>query len=140
MLHPIGQQVYKLELPKKWRLHNVFYLSLLEQNTTRKKRVEKIPELDTGNDSKEYKLKAIRDSAVYANKLESGYLPSFYYLVAWKGYLEEKNNWKLLSAVQHLKKLISSFYKDYLKKPIATSLRINSAVPIVKPKVKSIIK
>ena len=30
VLHPIGKQVYKLELPKKWRIHDVFYVSLLE--------------------------------------------------------------------------------------------------------------
>ena len=36
MLHLIRKQVYKLELPRKWRIHDVFYISLLEQNTTRK--------------------------------------------------------------------------------------------------------
>ena len=36
VLHPVGKQAYKLELPKKWRIHNVFHMSLLEQDTTRK--------------------------------------------------------------------------------------------------------
>ena len=43
------------------------------------------------NDSGEYKVEAIRNSAVYANELESGHLPGFYYLVLCKGYSEEKN-------------------------------------------------
>ena len=30
ILHPIGKQAYKLELPKKWRIDNVFHMSLLE--------------------------------------------------------------------------------------------------------------
>ena len=36
VLHPVGKQAYKLELPKKWRIHDVFHVSLLEQDTTRK--------------------------------------------------------------------------------------------------------
>ena len=84
VFHPIGKQVYKLELPKKWRIHNVFYVSLLEQDTIKKGRVdENATELDIGdNDSGEYKVEAIWDSAVYARKSELGYLPSFYYLMS----------------------------------------------------------
>ena len=92
VLHPVGKQVYKLELPRKWRIHNVFHVSLLEQDTTKKERVdEKVTELDfeAGN-SKVYKVEAIRDSAVYARELE-GHLPGLYYLVAWKSYPEEEN-------------------------------------------------
>ena len=84
MFHLVGKQAYKFELPKKWRVHNVFHVSLLEQDTTRKRRVsEKVLELDAGDkDSEEYKVEAIWDSAVYVNKSESGHLPGLYYLVA----------------------------------------------------------
>ena len=92
-LHLVGKQAYKLELPKKWRVYNVFHMLLLEQDTTRKERVSKeVPELDNSNkNSEEYKVEAIWDSAVYGNESELGHLPGFYYLVAWKGYPEEKN-------------------------------------------------
>ena len=101
VLHPVGKQAYKLKLPKKWRVHNVFHMSLLEQDTIKKGRVsEEVPELDAGDeDNKEYKVEGIRESAVYANKSESGHLPGLYYLVAWKGYPKEENTWELLSAV-----------------------------------------
>ena len=92
-------------------------------------------EFDAGN-RKKYELEAIWDSAVYRMKLELGHLPSLYYLVAWKGYLEEKNTWETFSAVQHLKKLIRSFYKNHLEKPTATSPPINSAPPMARPTVK----
>ena len=36
VLHPVGKQVYKLELSKKWRIHDIFHVSLLKQDTTRK--------------------------------------------------------------------------------------------------------
>ena len=36
VLHPMGKQAYKLELPKKWKIHDIFHVSLLEQDTTKK--------------------------------------------------------------------------------------------------------
>ena len=30
VLHPVGKQAYKLELPRKWRIHDVFHVSMLE--------------------------------------------------------------------------------------------------------------
>ena len=55
------------QLPRKWRIYNVFHVSLLEQDTTRKGRVDEndVAELDAGDDeSGEYKVEAIRNSAV----------------------------------------------------------------------------
>ncbi len=50
----VGKQEYKLELPTKWKIHDVFYVSLLEQDTTRKGRVDKaLPEPE-----KEFELEA----------------------------------------------------------------------------------
>ena len=95
----MGKQVYKLKLPKKWRIHNVFHVSLLEQDTTKKKRVEKVPELDAGDNSEEFKVEAIWDSTVYTIKSKLGHLPVLYYLVAWQGYPEEENTWQPVLAV-----------------------------------------
>ena len=64
---------------------------LLEQNTTRKGRVdENVTKLDAGKDSGEYKMEAICDNTVYA-KESASHLPGLYYLVSWKGYLKEEN-------------------------------------------------
>ena len=65
---------------------------LLEQDTTRKGRVDKdATKLDAGNNkSEEYKIEAICDSAVYIRE-SANHLPGLYYLVFWKNYLEEKN-------------------------------------------------
>ncbi len=86
VLYPVGKQAYKLELPKKWRIHNVFHVSLLEQDTTRKGQVvETISRLEFKNegDGEEYEVEAICDSAVYAKELDSGHhLPGLYYLVS----------------------------------------------------------
>ena len=139
VLHPVGKQAYKLELPRKWRIHDVFHVSLLEQNTTRKGRVDeevRQMEFDAGdNKSREYEVEVIWDSAVYARESKSGHLPGFYYLVSWKRYLEEENTWEPASIVQHLRKLISLFHKDHPDKPATTSPAIDTAPLMARPTV-----
>ena len=98
VLHPVGKQAYKLELPKECRIHDVFHVSLLEQDTTRKGREFSVLEFKLGDD-KEYELEAIRDSMVYAKESKSGHLPGLYYLVSWKKYPEEENTWEPASTV-----------------------------------------
>ena len=140
VLHPVKKQAYKLKLPRKWKIHDVFHVSLLELDNTRKGRVDedvRQMELDAGDDdSWKYEVEVIWDNAVYAKELESGHLPGLYYLVSWKGYPEEENTWEPASAVQHLRKLISSFHKDHPDKPTATSPAIDTAPPMARPTVK----
>ena len=69
-------------------------MSLLEQDTTKKRWMSELfpepePEFDVGN-NKDYEVKAIINSAVYAKEAER-HLPDLYYLVFWKSYPEEKS-------------------------------------------------
>ena len=98
-------------------------------------------EFDTSDDdSGEYKIEAIRDSIVYARESKSGHLPGLYSLVSWKRYAEEKNTWEPALAVQHLKKLISSFHKDHPDKPTVTSSIIDTTPPMARPTVRATVK
>ena len=65
MVQPVWKQAYKLELPRKWKIYDVFHVSLLEQDITRKGQVDKEfkMELKASNDI-EYEMEAIWDSAV----------------------------------------------------------------------------
>ncbi len=69
-------------------------MSLLEQDTTRKRRVDKaLPESEKEFEAgvnKEYEVKAIIDSAVYGQQANNQ-MSGLYYLVSWKGYPEEEN-------------------------------------------------
>lgn len=47
-----------------------------------KKRWENSYELDFDNDNNQVEVKAICNIAVFARKLNSGYLPSLYYLIS----------------------------------------------------------
>ena len=136
VLHPVGSQAYKLELSKWWRIHDVFYKSLLDDDITKKGRVdEKIAEqleFKAGSNNEEYKVEDIYNSAVYAKESEAGHLPSLYYLVSWKGYPKNESTWEPASAVEHLRKLVSTFHKDHPNKPTATSPPIDLAPPMVK--------
>ena len=143
ILHPIEKQVYKLDLSTKWKIHDVFHMSLLEQDTIKKERINELflkpePEFNTGN-NKEYEVEAIIDSAVYAKEAE-GYLPSLYYLVFWKGYPEEESTWEPSSTVMYFQKIIFTFYKDHPEKPMATFSPLDSALPMAKPSVKLPVK
>ena len=72
VLHPVDKQTYKLELLKKWRIHDIFYILLLQQNTIKKGRVNDMQlEFKAGN-NKEYKVDGIWDSAVYARESARG--------------------------------------------------------------------
>ena len=95
----------------------------------------KLTELDVTKDNGEYGVEAIHNSAVYTREL-TGYLLGLYYLVSWKGYPEEENTWESVLAVQHLRKLISLFYKNHPAKPIAIFEAIETASPMARPTIK----
>ena len=88
-------------------------------------------EFEAGND-KEYKIDGIQNSAVYA-KESSRQLPGLYYLVLWTGYREEENTWEPALAIQHLRRLVTTYHKDNSKKPTATSVPVNIAPPMTRP-------
>ncbi len=92
---------------------------------------EKEFEFEAG-DNKEYKVEAIINSVVYGQQANDQ-MPGLYYLVSWKGYPEEENTWEPSLAVIHLRKLISTFYKEHPEKPTATSLPLDSAPPMARP-------
>lgn len=85
MLHPVEKQACKLELLKRWRIHNILHVSLLEQDITRKRYVNKATFLMEFDNSKgeirEYEVEAIWDSTVYTRESKRDYSPRLYYFV-----------------------------------------------------------
>ena len=98
VFHIVKKQAYKLKLPIKWKIHDVFHVSLLEQDIIKKKQVDKALLESKKNlefeaeGNKEYKIKAIINSTVYGQKTNNNdQILGPYYLILWKGYLEKKN-------------------------------------------------
>ena len=52
--------------------------------------------------------------------------------------MQKKSTWKPALGVMHFYKMINTFHKDYLEKPIITSLPINFTLPMVKLTIKSV--
>ena len=128
-----------MDLPIKWKIYDIFHVSLLEDNTTRKEWMNKLfskleSEFDIGN-NKEYKVEAMIDSAVYAKKAK-GHLLDLYYFVFWKGYQEKESTWEPSFAVMHFWKMIFMFHKNHPEKLMASFPLLNSALPMAKPSVK----
>ena len=71
VFHQVEKQAYKLELPTKCKIHNVFHMSPLEHDITKSGRVDKaLPEPEKelefeAGDNKEYEVNTIIDSMVY---------------------------------------------------------------------------
>ena len=96
--------------------------------------------LDAGdNESEKYEIETICNSAVYTRESKSSHLPGLYHLVFWEDYLEKKNIQKPILAVQHFKKLISLFYKNYFNIPKTTFKTINIASLMANPTIKPIV-
>ena len=73
ILEKIENQAYKLNLSKRWRIHNVFHVSLLEKNSKRKEKVftaepTYTPEnikIKQDDDDQEYFVNEIVDSKIF---------------------------------------------------------------------------
>ena len=56
VLYPVKNQVYKFKLLKKYRIYNIFYMSLIVQNTIRKEQVNKnMTNFKVDSNDKKYK-------------------------------------------------------------------------------------
>ena len=96
----IGSRSFRLELQTRWRIHNVFHVSLLEpyranniegQTTSR-------PEPEEIEGEMEYEVETILQSEIRTTKRKvKGKYKSYrtlYYLVKWKGYPEDECSWE----------------------------------------------
>ncbi|RJE17460.1 to reverse transcriptase, partial [Aspergillus sclerotialis] len=105
VLNAIGSQAYRLSLPTQYnRIHNVFHVSLLEPYKGKLKDELPMPELE---DDDEWEVEEIKAKTM-RNK-ES------FYLVKWKGWPSEYNQWVSADDMEHAPKIVQKFEKSIKK-------------------------
>ena len=103
VLDKVGKQAYRLALPEQYsRLHNVFPISLLQEWHQRNdSETLPMPELE---DDDEWEVEEVRGEKKFQNEL--------HYLVKWKGWPSEYNQWVPLSDMGNAKGIITKFQKQ----------------------------
>ena len=96
--------VYRVEIPKHWKIHNVFHANLITPyketelhgpNFTR-------PPPDLVDGEEEYEVEKIIDMKQMGRRRKT------YYLVKWKGYPTSDNSWEPQENI-HVDELIKEF-------------------------------
>ena len=106
ILEKVGKSTYKLKLDPKWHgIHPVFHKSLLHPYSTpsfnsQKKSPLPPPDLIQGIEEQEIE-------EVLASQERQG---SIKYLVTWKGFLSEENEWITVSKLGHAQDVIKDFH------------------------------
>ena len=107
----INPVAFRLKLPKKLKIHDVFHVSQLEPapECTIPDRVQPPPPPIDIDGEEEFEVCAILDSRRFRKRLQ--------YLVAWEGYSIEDASWENKDYVTNAKELIEEFHQRYPEKP-----------------------
>ena len=101
----IGSEAFQLELLEGWMIHNVFNEDLLTQCVEPKfqgQHKDPAPPPIIINEEEEYEIEEVRKH----RKWEKG----VQYLVHWKGYGDEHNQWIAETGLPHAKQAIEDYW------------------------------
>jgi hypothetical protein len=110
VLKQLSEAVYQVEIPRQWKIHNVFHANLITPyketelhgpNFTR-------PPPDLVDGEEEYEVEKIID------KKKKGRGRKTYYLVKWKGYSASENSWEPAENLR-ADELVAEFEKQRLQ-------------------------
>ena len=123
ILKKIGTRAYRLELHSRWRIHNVFHVSLLEpyaQNEI-EGRAQTRPEPEEINGDLEYEVeKIVRSEIRNSTKKVNGRnkrVKTQFYLVKWKGYPEDECTWEPGHHLTSAEEKVEEFHQSHPQAP-----------------------
>lgn len=108
----ISSHAFKLKLPKAWKIHPVFHVSLLRPfvpDPILERHAAPPPEPDLIDGEPEYEIEKILNSRIRYRKME--------YLVKWVGYPTEENTWNKAADMEHAQEEIEEFHKQNPRAP-----------------------
>ena len=117
----VGSASYALELPEKWRIHNVFHASLLKpyiENEEHGPNWTKPPP-DLIDDEEEYEI----DEIMGCRKIQG----NWEYYVSWKGYPSTENGWRPIENFEHAQETLIKWHKKNPKKPKPPQIKLKFA-------------
>lgn len=107
MVKKVGTQAYELELPQRWKIHDVFHVSVLERYR-RDGSVQPPPPAELLDVEVEYEVDRILD-----HRQTKGQGPNAYeYLVQWTGYSDEHNTWEPHANLKNAPGVLKRYWKS----------------------------
>jgi hypothetical protein len=122
ILEKIGRVSYRLELPLKWKIPNVFHGSLLtpyKETEEHGENFSRSPPVIV-NKEEEFEVEQI------ISVRQFGKQKAWQYLVKWKGYPESENTWEPLQNLKNSMEIIHQWHQDNPKQPKPSGLVMNS--------------
>jgi len=105
----IGLGAFELELLERWMIHNVFNKDLLTQCVEpkfKRQYEEPVPPPIIINKEEEYEVEEVRKHRKQGRGTQ--------YLIYWKGYGDEHDQWIAESGLPHTKDVIEDYWTSYL--------------------------
>jgi len=106
IIKDIGFGVFQLELPEGWMIHNIFNEDLLIQCVELKfqgQHKDPAPPPMIINEEEEYEVEEVQKHRTQGRRTQ--------YLVYWKGYGDEHNQWIAETGLSHARKIIEDYWK-----------------------------
>jgi hypothetical protein len=108
----VGQQAYRLALPEEYsRIHNVFHISLLEPWHERARNNTKSVSVPLADDDQEWEIEEVKDEEIFDDET--------HFLVKWKDWPSEYNQWIPESGMENAQKSIQDYRKRRRHKTIS---------------------
>ena len=102
----VGRQAYELDLPSRWRIHDVFHVSCLEAYRSDGS-VQPPPPAELLEGEEEYEVDNVKSHELQSS---SGGKAKYKYLVLWRGYSSEHDTWEPESNLKHASKVLRTYW------------------------------